>query len=113
MTETEFRTMYLSALEYTEPLNNVALGFAIEALGYLVPNVSSVYRFHCAGDHMRFYLSSDESYFPTSLRLMCDRPPRTGFRQYLTVSAPVTLEAGKKYFFQMLFTDCTYFALIS
>jgi hypothetical protein len=105
--ETGYRTMYLSALEYTEPFNNPAIGYALEALGYLVPTVTSTYRFHCSGDdYMRFFLSADESYSPESLKLICNRPPWTLFRRYATVSDPVSLVAGKKYFFQLLFTDC-------
>jgi hypothetical protein len=101
--ETYPTSFYLPALEYTQTSSS---GYLIEALGYLVPKATGTVRFHCpADDHLRFYLSDGESYFSSALKLICNRPSWTGFRQYATVSAPVSLVAGKKYFFQALFTD--------
>lgn len=87
--------------------------------GYLYPPTNGVYTFHlAASDEAEFWLSADEN--PSRASLLCREPFGNGIRAYLTenrrsrvdvgspnerlenVSVPVTLSAGRPYWFQAL-----------
>ena len=98
---------YMTSLETP---SNIADNYGTLLQGYITAPVTGEYTFYIATDDAgTFYLSTDES--PANLRQMCFVSTWTGSRQYLTgqsgedfanhVSAPVSLQAGKRYYFEL------------
>ncbi len=94
---------------YTGNLNsattgqNVANSYSRRLLGWLIPPVTGEYTFWISSDDSsRFYLGTDET--EASKSLLCSLSGSTGFQNFdgngSQMSDPVTLEAGKAYWFE-------------
>lgn len=87
--------------------NQIGNDYGTRIRGYFHPLTTGDYAFRVSGDEVaEFYLSSDSTDNPDSLTLIANVPGPTGkseFDKYPEqLSAPITLEAGKKYYFDFL-----------
>ena len=80
--------------------------YGVRIRGYLLPPVDGDYRFWIAADdRAAFYLSSDDS--PDNKIVVAYTPQSTAAGEYEKnpeqITGPITLEAGKRYYFEVLY----------
>lgn len=97
-------TNYTGNLPSATSTENVADNYSRRLLGWLVPAVSGEYSFWISGDDdCRFYLGTSET--EASKSLLCSVSGYTNFQTYDSQggqkSLPVTLEAGRVYWFEV------------
>jgi len=100
-----------------EAPSNVADGYGQRLLGFLAPPVTGFYRFYIASDDQGFlYLSPDDN--PANATLIAYEPAYNGARYWIgtdrrnaaspeNVSAPVWLEAGQRYYVEVLMREAS------
>jgi hypothetical protein len=96
-------TDYLRQLDVLESPFNIGDNYGIRIKGWLVPPVNGLYQFAIASDdNGEFWLSIDDD--PTHKVKMCHvawAPPRTWNAYPEQLSAPITLVAGKAYYYEV------------
>ncbi|MES2922018.1 MAG: M60 family metallopeptidase [Verrucomicrobiota bacterium] len=96
-------TNYTGNVTSADAAQNAADSYSRRLLGWIIPPVTGQYTFWISSaDGSRFYLGTDTTEVTKSL--LCSVASSTGYQAFdsqpLQVSAPVTLEAGKFYWFE-------------
>ncbi len=95
-------------LQQLQSLTNRSDNYGAMIQGFIVPPAAGEYRFFVSGDdETQFWLSTDET--PANAELAATVPGwtyRESYNQYSSQQSGVKiLEAGKKYYFQLLFKE--------
>ena len=98
-------TATLNALLTSDRDSGVKADAVTRLAGFLAPNVSGAYHLSIAADgYGELYLSTDAD--PSNKRLICKSPGWAMVKEFgkypEQASAPIALEAGKKYYFEVL-----------
>jgi hypothetical protein len=97
-----------SELQQLQSLNNRSDNYGAMIQGFIAPPATGEYRFFVSGDdETQFWLSTDET--PANAELAATVPGwtyRESYNQYSSQQSGVKiLEAGKKYYFQLVFKE--------
>jgi len=100
-------TEYLRNLDVLESPSNIGDNYGLRMKGWLLPPVNGLYQFAIASDdNGEFWLSTDDD--PSHKAKMCQiawAPPRTWDMYPEQKSAPITLVAGKAYYYEALLKE--------
>ena len=85
----------------SKPPGSVRDSYGWQAIGYLHPPETGAYQFYIAtDDNSELYLSTDET--PGNATLIVNEPSWSGVRAYNRSSSAIQLEAGKRYYIEII-----------